>query len=63
MVSTIQKDGLALLTRYECRHNRGFRGVNAHADCGGVAVNSFKQTLYLPLAAAQDHDVVGIVEV
>ncbi len=40
-----------------------FRGVNAHTDCGGVTVNSFKKALQLSVAITEDHDVVGIGEV
>ncbi len=38
------------------------RDVNAHAYCDGVAINSFKQALYLAVATAENHDVVGIGE-
>ncbi len=34
-----------------------------HAYCGGVAINSIKQALYLAVAAAEYYDVVGIGEV
>ncbi len=36
------------------------RGVNAHADCSGVAVNRSKKALHL---SVQDQDIVGIGEV
>ncbi len=54
---------MALLTRDECGHHRGLRGVNAHAYCGGVAINSFKQALHLAVATAEYNDVFGIGEV
>ncbi len=60
---TIKQDSLALLTRDECWHHLGLRGVNAHAYCGGVAINSFKQVLHLAVAAAEYYDGVGIGEV
>ncbi len=28
-----------------------------HTECGGVAVNSFKQALHLSVGTAEDHDV------
>ncbi len=40
-----------------------FRGVNAHAYCGGVAINSFKQALHFAVVPAEHHDVVSIGEV
>ncbi len=48
--------------------NAGFRtlvftDVNAHADCGGVAVNSFLQALNLSVSTPLDHYAVGIGEV
>ncbi len=52
-----------LLTRDEGRHYLGLRGVNVHADCGGVVVNSFKQALHISVATTQGHDVTGIGEV
>ncbi len=53
---------MALLARDECLHYLGLRGVNAHTDCGGIAVNSSKQALHLSVATAEDHNVVGKVE-
>ncbi len=38
-------------------------GVNAHAYCGGVAINSIKQALQLAVAAAEYYNVLGIGEV
>ncbi len=60
---TIKQDSLALLTRDECWHHLGLRGVNAHTDCGGVAINSYKQALHLNVATADYYDVFGIGEV
>ncbi len=37
--------------------------VNAKTDCWCVAVNTFKQALHLFVAAAQNHNVIGIGEV
>ncbi len=37
--------------------------INAHINCGGVAVNSFKQALHLFVAGAQGHNTVGVSEV
>ncbi len=34
-----------------------------HTDCGGVAINSFKQTLHLYIATAEYYDVVSVGEV
>ncbi len=48
---SIKQDSLALLTRNERWHHLGHQGVNAHTDCGGVAINSSKQTLHLAVAA------------
>ncbi len=36
----------------------GLRGVKTHTDYGGVAINIFKQTLHLAVAAADYHVVV-----
>ncbi len=53
-----------LLIRGECWHNLGFRSVNVHANCCGVAVNCFIPASHLPVAAAAEvHDGVGIGEV
>ncbi len=35
----------------------------AHAHCGGVVINNFKQALHLAVATAEYNDVVGIGEV
>ncbi len=47
---TIKQDGLAMLTRDECW------------ACG-MAINCFKQALYLAVIAAEYYDVVGIGDV
>ncbi len=36
---------------------------NAHADCGGVTINSFKQAVLLAVATAEYYDAVGVGEV
>ncbi len=45
---TIRHDGLALLTRNECRYFLCLRSVNVYADCGDEAITSFKQTSACP---------------
>ncbi len=40
-----------------------FEALPPMPTAGGVAINSFKQTLHLPEAVAQDHNVVGLSEV
>ncbi len=54
---------MALLVRDECLHHLGVRGVSAHANYYGAATKSFMQALYLSVAAAKEHDVVGKGEV
>ncbi len=54
---------MALLTRDECRHHLGLRGVHANAYGGRVAMNSFTQVLHLAEATAEYYNVVGIDEV
>ncbi len=60
---TIMQNSFALLTRGECWHHLDRRGVNAHAYCGVVAINSVTNVLHLAVAAADYYDVVGIDEV
>ncbi len=48
-----------LFTKDVCCHQLGLRGVNAHTDSGGVAMDSFKQALCLAVATAVGYDVVG----
>ncbi len=50
---------MSLLTRDDCWHHIGLRGVNAHTDCGGVAINSFNQVLHHTVATAECHDVLS----
>ncbi len=59
----IKQNSLALLTRDGCRHHLGFQNINAHVNCCGMVVKSFKQALHLPVAVTQEHNIAGVSEV